>query len=115
MWDSSGCVRIGWYDRKEEEWRWDYVVPMLVGVKLPSDTSDGGQATPRGSEPQQESSRTPGLQPRPDGRGGAARGHCESAQGGGNSEAAKGMAGGKAQEMSAAAKKQITLVRSSTF
>lgn len=25
--DSSGCMRLGWYDWKDEEWRWDVLCP----------------------------------------------------------------------------------------
>lgn len=55
LWESTACIRLGYIDRKADEWLWDVIACATVGIKIPADISGddvddaeaGGNATPR--------------------------------------------------------------------
>lgn len=55
LWDSTACIRLGYVDRKAEDWVWDVIACATVGINIPADSSGdnnsdgegGGNVTPR--------------------------------------------------------------------
>lgn len=60
LWDDTGCVKLGWFCKHENEWKWDVAVSATIGVRLPIDITDEHNATPRA----EDQGQAPGDAPR---------------------------------------------------
>lgn len=65
VWDSSACMRLGYVDRKAEEWVWDNIACATVGIKIPADIS-GDECAEGNVTPAPEAEPQPGGAPQRD-------------------------------------------------